>query len=111
MKIVTRYRNYQLYNSADQSYVNHSTLMGWIADGTAFKIRDSETGKNITQYLYDELEDTSDFDPDPITTRKCRSCGKCLPQSRYFKHATCSDGIVEAYGKEEYGGLVGSKAA
>ena len=52
----------------------------------------------------EELHPDLDFNPDPITTRKCRKCVKFLPTSRYFYHEGCEPRVSDVM--EGLGGWV-----
>lgn len=41
-------------------------------------------------------------DLDPMTTRKCRECGKRLPSSRYFAHYECAEKVNASEGTGVY---------
>lgn len=106
MKVVIRYKSGALYDSEEKKIVNKRILAAWKESGVIFEIRAHGT-KNLFEYPVDpEIdEDLSDFEQDPLTTRKCRDCNEFLPASRYFSHEICAAKREVQYGVEEYGGL------
>jgi polyhydroxyalkanoate synthesis regulator protein len=49
--LIKRYGRSRLYDAANQRYVSVEQLRGWAADGVAFVVLDTETGKDVTRVL------------------------------------------------------------
>jgi len=56
------------------------------------------------EWVEEELAQDLDWNPDPLTDKKCRKCEKPLPKSRYFFHEECEVRGID-WGMEGLGGF------
>jgi polyhydroxyalkanoate synthesis regulator protein len=49
--VVKRYARSRLYDATNQNYVTVEQLRGWVANGIAFSVIDTETGEDVTSVL------------------------------------------------------------
>ncbi len=49
--LIKRYARSRLYDAVNQRYVTVEQLRGWVAEGVAVSIIDTETGADITRVL------------------------------------------------------------
>lgn len=102
MNTVYKYKTRGLYFAEKSCNVTKKILCEWYEAGVDFQVLDQVTGEDLTD-LYEPDENFEPFDPDPMTTRKCRVCKECLPTSRYFRHIMCDSEVQEMYSGKEYG--------